>query len=256
MADENLITIGKVVKRLSRKYPHLSVSKIRFLESEGLLNPARTPAGYRLYSTQDITRLETILYLQNTKFLPLDIIKQRLEASDSRAALDTIETRSAVDGEEVLSNVHPIDKASEYLNVTPIFLHELAKANVITFQVSKSAHEYIDGRDFPLIRCADVLSRLGMEPRNLRQFVNSANREAGIFEQILAPIRSRLTVQAVFDEASGRGTERAAEGTVESSSEGTPRKNAQKEYEARLDALIKLTQTLHEQLLRRIFEKQ
>lgn len=242
MADENLLTIGKVVKRLSEKHPDLSVSKIRFLESEGLLNPARTPAGYRLYSTDDIARLEAILFLQNTKFLPLDIIKERLDSGDAAATLEAIETSTAIDGEEVLESVHPIDKACEYLNVTPAFLHELSKVNVISFQVSRSGHEFVDGKDFPLIRLADALFRLGLEPRNLRQFVNSANREAGIFEQILAPTKSRIS----GGDARGRSGEGAS---------STSRKNAQKEYDAQLEALINLTQTLHEQLLYRIFNK-
>ena len=79
MADAGYLTIGKVVRRLQEQYPDLSISKVRYLEDEGLLTPSRTPGGYRLYSSRDIQRLETILYLQKTKFLPLSVIKDELE---------------------------------------------------------------------------------------------------------------------------------------------------------------------------------
>ena len=75
MADAGYLTIGKVVKRLQAEYPDLSVSKVRYLEDEGLLTPSRTPGGYRLYSSKDIKRLETILYLQKHRFLPLSVIR-------------------------------------------------------------------------------------------------------------------------------------------------------------------------------------
>lgn len=83
MADAGYLTIGKVVKRLQQQYPDLSVSKVRYLQDEGLLNPSRTPSGYRLYSQRDVRRLETILYLQKNRFLPLSVIKEELERADS-----------------------------------------------------------------------------------------------------------------------------------------------------------------------------
>ena len=61
MADSGFLTIGKVVKKLQQQYPDLSISKVRYLQDEGLLNPSRTPSGYRLYSQRDVRRLETIL---------------------------------------------------------------------------------------------------------------------------------------------------------------------------------------------------
>ena len=83
MADAGYLTIGKVVKKLQQQYPDLSISKVRYLQDEGLLNPSRTPSGYRLYSQRDVRRLETILHLQKTRFLPLSVIKEELERQDS-----------------------------------------------------------------------------------------------------------------------------------------------------------------------------
>ena len=83
MPDAGYLTIGKVVKRLQSLYPDLTISKVRYLEDEGLLNPSRTPGGYRLYSQRDIKRLETILYLQKNRFLPLSVIKDELDRQDA-----------------------------------------------------------------------------------------------------------------------------------------------------------------------------
>lgn len=122
MTDAGYLTIGKVVKRLQNRYPDLSVSKVRYLEDEGLLNPARTPGGYRLYSPRDVKRLETILYLQKTRFLPLSVIKEELERQDrgesvspERSFAEPGATQVAIpqDDQETINKLHPIDKMPE-----------------------------------------------------------------------------------------------------------------------------------------------
>ena len=82
MADSGFLTIGKVVKKLQTLYPDLSVSKVRYLQDEGLLTPTRTAGGYRLYSQKDVKRLETILYLQKSRFMPLSVIREELDRQD------------------------------------------------------------------------------------------------------------------------------------------------------------------------------
>lgn len=82
MADSSFLTIGKVVKKLQTLYPDLSVSKVRYLQNEGLITPIRTAGGYRLYSQNDVKRLETILYLQKNRFMPLSVIKEELDRQD------------------------------------------------------------------------------------------------------------------------------------------------------------------------------
>ena len=107
MPDAGYLTIGKVVKRLQQRYPDLSVSKVRYLEDEGLINPSRTPGGYRLYSQHDINRLETILHLQKTRFLPLQVIKEELERRESGVASQTVGTAD-------LPRLLPVSKAEEH----------------------------------------------------------------------------------------------------------------------------------------------
>jgi DNA-binding transcriptional MerR regulator len=79
-ATGRLVRIGEVVRRLATEFPDVSISKIRFLEDEGLVHPQRTRGGYRLFSEDDVERLERILRLQRDEFLPLRVIRDELAA--------------------------------------------------------------------------------------------------------------------------------------------------------------------------------
>lgn len=191
MPDAGYLTIGKVVKRLQQQYPDLSVSKVRYLQDEGLLNPSRTPSGYRLYSQRDIRRLETILYLQKNRFLPLSVIKEELERADSgqAAAADQGIAESITlpaEDAEVAEKLHPIDRMPELVGTTVSFVRQLSEAGVIELRRSPHGRDLVDGHDFPLIRVADELRHFGIGPKNLRQYVIAANRESAMFEQALS----------------------------------------------------------------------
>lgn len=190
MADASYLTIGKVVKRLQAQYPDLSVSKVRYLQDEGLLNPSRTPGGYRLYSQKDVRRLETILYLQKNRFLPLQVIKDELEKIDSgqSVSLDGAPAQGIVlpvDDEETLGKLHPIDRMPELVGVRVSFVRQLSEAGVIELKRSPHGRDLVDGQDFGLIRVCDELRRFGIGAKNLRQYVIAANRESAMFEQAL-----------------------------------------------------------------------
>ena len=190
MADASYLTIGKVVKRLQAQYPDLSVSKVRYLQDEGLLNPSRTPGGYRLYSQKDVRRLETILYLQKNRFLPLQVIKDELEKIDSgqSVSLDGAPSQGIVlpvDDEETLGKLHPIDRMPELVGVQVSFVRQLSEAGVIELKRSPHGRDLVDGQDFGLIRVCDELRRFGIGAKNLRQYVIAANRESAMFEQAL-----------------------------------------------------------------------
>lgn len=202
MPDAGYLTIGKVVKRLQTQYPDLSVSKVRYLEDEGLLTPSRTPGGYRLYSQHDVRRLETILYLQKNRFMPLQVIKDELAKSDAGmgsviedvqrgaawvppATASAGSTTTTPDSDETMQKYHPISRMPELLGVSVSFVRELSEAGVITMRTSPHGRSLVDGRDFPLIRTCEELRQFGIGPRNLRQYVQAANRESGMFEQAL-----------------------------------------------------------------------
>lgn len=190
MPDAGYLTIGKVVAKLQGQYPDLSVSKVRYLEDEGLLSPSRTPSGYRLYSQKDVKRLETILYLQKNRFLPLSVIKDELERAENG-------TPSALDNEfsggmpvlphddEDADKLYPIDRMPEVADTSVSFVRQLSEAGIIELKRSPHGRDLVDGHDLPLIRTCDELRHFGIEPKNLRQYVNSANRESAMFEQAL-----------------------------------------------------------------------
>jgi DNA-binding transcriptional MerR regulator len=250
MPDAGYLTIGKVVKRLQAQYPDLSVSKVRYLEDEGLLNPSRTPGGYRLYSQHDIRRLETILYLQKNRFMPLHVIKDELAKGDvtlTPLVTPTVEAKpddqgpaseapapdhdlgnEFQDSPEVLGKFHPLSRMPELLGVSVSFVRGLSVAGVITMRRSPHGRDLVDGRDFPLIRTCEELRRFGIGPKNLRQYVQAANRESGMFEQA-------LTVYG--RNASGGEARRTPE--------------QQKRYEQAFTRMIDLTNSVRSTLIRR-----
>lgn len=191
MADAGYLTIGKVVKRLQQQYPDLSVSKVRYLQDEGLLDPSRTPSGYRLYSQKDVRRLETILYLQKNRFLPLSVIREELDRADAgqppapEGPLAAEQVTLPADDEEVAGKLHPLDRMPELVGASASFVRQLSEAGVIALTRSPHGRDLVDGRDFPLIRLCDELRHFGIGPRNLRQYVIAANRESSMFEQAL-----------------------------------------------------------------------
>jgi len=190
VAERSYLSIGQVVNLLRGAYPDLSNSKIRFLEDEGLITPHRTPKGYRQYSKEDVDRLEVILHLQKTRYMPLNVIKDRLDnAPDlSQLAFEVgllSDAPMKTEPKETKQKLHPIEDLPDLLGVEISFLRSLAENDLIRIIKSPQNRELVDGREFVIIRYASELSRFHIEPRNLRQYVSAANRESTMFEQVL-----------------------------------------------------------------------
>ncbi len=184
MTEAGYITIGKVVEKLKPQYPDLSVSKLRFYENEGLLIPSsRTAGGYRLYSARDVERLEKILHLQKSKFLPLSVIKEELERSSDSPSTDVDDEFTAF--KDLESQMHPLEQIPELLGVSVAFVRQLCDIQAITLTKSPQGRELVSGKDIALIKACDSLKRFGIEPKHLRQYVTAANRESAMFEQAL-----------------------------------------------------------------------
>lgn len=193
MADAGYLTIGKVVRRLQDQYPDLSISKVRYLEDEGLLNPSRTPGGYRLYSSRDIQRLETILYLQKTKFLPLSVIKDELDGKPQSEPVHEQQLQAEREpvsriSPELTAEMHPIDRIPEAIGVSMGVVRKMADCGLIRLVRSPAGRDLVRGQDLELIATCAELTHFGIEPKNLRQYVAAANREIPMFEQALASI--------------------------------------------------------------------
>ena len=192
MSEFEYLTIGKLVQKLQPTYPDLTVSKVRYLEDEGLLHPLRSTGGYRKYSPKDVARLESILYMQKHRFYPLSVIKEQLERQEregSRKAVDavaeSVEEVPFVDSPEMVGKLHPIDRMPEICGTPVSFVRSLADAGLIQFKKSPQGRDLVEGRDLALIRACDELRTFGIGPKNLRQYVMAANRESAMFEQAL-----------------------------------------------------------------------
>jgi DNA-binding transcriptional MerR regulator len=195
---EKALTIGAVSKQLEREFPDISISKIRYLEDQKLLTPRRTPGGYRLYAPADVDRLRTILRLQRDEFLPLRVIRQELAAGRADSELATPESPSESRGSKLrsfaLRGPGSLYRLSEVLDETgadQALVKELEDYGVIKGE-RRDGETFYDDTEREIIRAVGELKRFGVGGRNLRVFRTSADREAALLEQILAPaLRSR-----------------------------------------------------------------
>ena len=195
---EKALTIGAVVKQLEREFPDISISKIRYLEDQKLLSPRRTPGGYRLYGPADVDRLRTILRLQRDEFLPLRVIRQELAAgvAESEAARRAPRPRRGGPRRATVAlrgpgSLYRLDDVLEDTGADQSLVKELEDYGVIKGE-RRDGEQLYDDTEREIIRAVTELKRFGVGGRNLRVFRTSADREAALLEQILAPaLRSR-----------------------------------------------------------------
>jgi DNA-binding transcriptional MerR regulator len=185
-SSERLLTIGAVCARLKEEFPDISISKIRYLEDQGLLSPQRTQGGYRLFSDEDVERLETILRLQRDEFLPLRVIRQELASPSSK---DRRRGRPlSIGGHEDELDLGELCRRA---GITPELARELEDFGLLEPRVEDGEKLFAEGDADIAVTCAS-LARYGVEARHLRAFRSAANREASLLEQLLAPaLRSR-----------------------------------------------------------------
>jgi DNA-binding transcriptional MerR regulator len=191
------MTIGAVCKSLAQEFPDISISKIRYLEDQKLLSPRRTPGGYRLYAAGDVARLRTILRLQRDEFLPLRVIRQelaagRVDAGPPKAAgrPDGAMRRSAVTVRD-RGTTYSLEDVLEETGAEAALVRELEEFGVIKGD-ARGGTRYYDETEREIVRAVTELARHGVAGRNLRVFRTSADREAALLQQILAPaLRSR-----------------------------------------------------------------
>ncbi|TML47666.1 MAG: MerR family transcriptional regulator [Actinobacteria bacterium] len=186
-AEVRLRTIGAVCEELRGVFPDISVSKIRYLEDQGLIAPRRTRGGYRLFSPDDIERLATILRLQRDEFLPLRVIREELAGPGASA--DRARRRSVgFTGQEAEIDVAELcDRAS----VPPDFVRELEEFGIVVSRTEGGEHLYRESEADISAACAR-LARFGIDARHLRTFLTAAARQAALLEQLVAPgLRSR-----------------------------------------------------------------
>lgn len=193
------MSIGSVLDRLRPDFPDVTISKIRFLEAEGLISPERTPSGYRRFSIADCERLRYVLTAQRDQYLPLKVIKEQLEAIDSGVA--RVESAEPPPRKPRALSVAPgevspddfltdrevrVSKADlmARAGIDDVFMTELVRAGLVT----PGQAGFYDEGSVVLARTAHAMSQFGLEVRHLRAFKLAADREAGLVAQIAGPV--------------------------------------------------------------------
>lgn len=194
------LTIGAVCKALAQEFPDISISKIRYLEDQKLLTPRRTPGGYRLYTQGDVARLRTILRMQRDEFLPLRVIRQELAAGRSGDAAPVSggvpregarAWRPSVSVRQSSGALYSLEDVLEETKAEAKLVRELEDFGVVKGEM-RGGVRYFDDTEREIIAAVAELARYGVGGRNLRVFRSSADREANLLQQILAPaLRSR-----------------------------------------------------------------
>lgn len=190
------LSIGEVLGKLRSEFPDVTISKIRFLESEGLIEPQRTPSGYRKFTSVDLERLRYVLLAQRDQYLPLKVIKDNLEALDrglqpsqtpgvgptaKLAAVDSLISPNAFveHGELRLSR-------DELLSNSGISEEQLVELEGYGLIQIKGRH--YDGDALTVAKVVAEISAFGIEGRHLRAFKTAADREVGLVEQVITPL--------------------------------------------------------------------
>jgi DNA-binding transcriptional MerR regulator len=175
--NRNSVSIGQVLDELSAEFPDVSPSKIRFLEAEGLISPLRSNSGYRRFSAADITRLRFILTAQRDEYLPLRVIKERLDALDGPAGDGAGGAGGAVP---------PLAMTRSELLAAAGAAEELL-AELEDYGLIRRARSY-GAQPLSVLRSAVQLRAHGIQPRHLRVIKAAAERETALVEQAVAPL--------------------------------------------------------------------
>jgi DNA-binding transcriptional MerR regulator len=212
------MSIGEVLATLRTDFPDVTISKIRFLESEGLIEPERTASGYRKFSRDDVARLRYVLSAQRDNYLPLRVITAHLEAIDRgleppATAGGGPQVPRALAVAEGLPGPEAFGRDASELRLSREELVEAAGVDAALLDtleqyglVAARPGGYYDGDALVIAKTVADMSRFGLEPRHLRAFRAAADREVGLVEQVVAPL-----VRQRNPEARGRADEVARE---------------------------------------------
>ncbi|MEE1931352.1 MerR family transcriptional regulator [Streptomyces sp. TRM 70351] len=201
-AERGPMSIGTVLGLLREEFPEVTVSKIRFLESEGLVEPQRTPSGYRKFSAKDVERLAFVLRMQRDHYLPLKVIREQLDAIDRG---EQVVLPGPAQPRDLLEGAADPSAAAETLPSARVGRAELLAAAEAGEEqlsewesyglVAQAADGGYEPETVEVARLVADLGRYGLQPRHLRVVKAAADREAGLVEQVVAPLRRHRNPQ-------------------------------------------------------------
>jgi DNA-binding transcriptional MerR regulator len=208
--DRGQLSIGEVLAALRADFPDVTISKIRFLESEGLVEPQRTAAGYRKFSRRDIERLRYVLTVQRDQYFPLKVIKDHLDAIDRGLepagpyGVPQVPHVAAVgEGGDFTAEVFRRDgndlrlSRSELCEAAAVDDDLLAQLESFGLVRPRPGSQHYDGDALLVAQTVREMAAFGLEPRHLRAFKTAADRQVGLFEQVVTPLRRQRDAAAV-----------------------------------------------------------
>ncbi|MEV8533277.1 MerR family transcriptional regulator [Streptomyces sp. NPDC051211] len=205
-----LVSIGTVLNQLRDEFPEVTISKIRFLEAEGLVEPRRTPSGYRKFSAEDVDRLAQILRLQRDHYLPLKVIREQL---DGRAPGEPIRIPAPTPHADAAPEGPERPTAARIGRAELLAAAEVDEVQLSEWEsyglIAEAPGGGFDAESVTVARLVADLGRFGLEPRHLRAMKAAADREAGLVEQVVAPLRrhrnpqTRAHAEATMKELAG-----------------------------------------------------
>jgi DNA-binding transcriptional MerR regulator len=199
-ASDGLLSIGEVLHLLRSDFPDVSISKIRYLETEHLVEPARTPSGYRKFTRADAERLRYVLRMQRDHYLPLKVIREHLDAIDrglQPAPLTATDTapRALVAAESYPSPDDLVDEGQDLRLSRKELLEESGITNEVLRELESfglvgqaPGTSYYDAAALQVARIAAQMAQFGYGPRHLRPFRLAADRELSLVEQVVKPM--------------------------------------------------------------------
>ncbi|MFE5738653.1 transcriptional regulator FtsR [Streptomyces celluloflavus] len=195
------VSIGTVLTQLREEFPEVTISKIRFLEAEGLVEPKRTPAGYRKFTAEDVERLANVLRMQRDHYLPLKVIREHLDALERGEQVQL--PAPAAPSRDLVEGMHGPDEerptAARIGRAELLAAAEADEAALADWEsyglIVPDADGSYDIEAVTIARLVTDLGRFGLEPRHLRAVKAAAEREAGLVEQVVAPLRRHRNPQ-------------------------------------------------------------
>ena len=195
MSDGRALSIGEVMALLKEEFPDASISKLRFLESQGLLRPGRSPSGYRQYRAADVERARYVLRQQRDHFLPLKVIKAKLSAWE-HGEEPTLAPAAGAPPDSYFSGGRIRMSAEELartIGVTLDFILTLTQHGVLDTRRDSHGETYFTEDDGALARAANRLMGRGLEPRHLKSLRLASNRETDLLAQLAGPLLRHRT---------------------------------------------------------------
>ena len=184
------LTIGEVIDLLRPEFPDATISKIRFLEGAGLISPERTHSGYRAFAPADVERLRAILRLQRDHYLPLKVIRERLEESSGPDATPAARPADFRPGGGRVRMQR--GELADALDEPEALVDELAAQGLVT----PLPTGHFDEDAYAVVAVIARLAEFGIQPRHLRAYRAATDRDAGLIQQAAGPYRHRSAEQA------------------------------------------------------------